>query len=848
MAEPAPRGLPSITGIKMPSAAHPLADIDTEQMLIGALLADPAGRIPIAKAIVAATDFAEPLHQMVVDLIYSFDDEGRAITPTTLNAWIKHNPAVQDANRLVGEPVPPGREGMFYLSALARGAPAGANVAALAELVLDFSMRRQAMDAMGEAEGLLTGHGLAAPQPIMPALEIVVKVSDAISEQQQARSAQPSAGEQGDILLKQISAQAVTDQQFGMRTNFGELDDVLGGLYPETLIVAGGRPGMGKAQPLTARIRTQHGWTVMGALQPGSVIASPAGTAIRVSHVHPQGVKPIYRLMFADGRTAEATGDHLWRVYSKHWLASRVISTLEIKRLLGLVRYRKWLHIDLVADSGGMEKRLPLDPYLVGVLLGDGGIKYRVGFTNFDHDVCKRVAKALPSGVNLCERKRGQFDIATPRTGGTIKNPVAAALKAVGLFGLGSGDKFIPVQYLEGSREQRAEMLAGLLDTDGTVERDGTIRFCSISERLTVDFAHLVRSLGGTCISRKKKTQGKDAYISTVRIPDAVRYFYSTRKRARLPKRYQYNNLRLRIDAVEECGRAEAQCITVEGADHLYVTEDFVVTHNSVLGENLVRQAALQGVPADWWSIEMPARECTARLICDQDYDDAIDGGFKPLHYEDLVKMRINSGGMERSVLANGDIRGLDISIFSEDRVTMSRIAAVTRARVARNPGLRLIVIDHLHILMPEERYRGRRVDELSEITGAAKRLAKRTGSIVVLLAQLSRDIEKRDDKRPFMADFRDSGSIEQDADVVLGLYRGEYYANAAIRSAKTDEQKTKAVAEYEACVKTLEIDVLKQRSGQTKTTKCFIDIASSAIRAVEPVPGNIAQFVLDSR
>lgn len=497
----------------MSEAKHPLEDIELEQSLIGMMLRDQGAAVAAARAVVAPSDFSEPLHEYVVELIYQFDEEGRAINPMTLNSWIKHNPALAATNKLFAEDLPPGQEGAIYLSTLARAAPRSVSVTSLAEMLLDFSLRRQAVWAMGEAEDMLTGRGMAAPQPIMPALETVVRIADEISEKQTTRTVELGAAEQGDILLQQISHQAVSQEEFGMRLE-GELGQVLGGLYPETLIVAGGRPGMGK----------------------------------------------------------------------------------------------------------------------------------------------------------------------------------------------------------------------------------------------------------------------------------------------------------------------------------------------SVLGEHLCREAALQGIPADWWSIEMPARECTARLICDEDYDLAVRERLDPLHYEDLVKMRASGGHLERAILANGNLRNLPISVFSEDRVTMSRIAAVTRARVARKPGPRLLVIDHLHILMPEDRYRGRRVDELSEITGAAKRLAKRTGSIVVLLAQLSRDIEKRDDKRPFMSDFRDSGSIEQDADVVLGLYRGEYYADAAIRGAKSKELRDKAVQEYDLCAKVLEIDVLKQRSGQTKTTKCFIDIASSAIRPEKPEAGMVAQLGLDNK
>ena len=258
----------------------------------------------------------------------------------------------------------------------------------------------------------------------------------------------------------------------------------------------------------------------------------------------------------------------------------------------------------------------------------------------------------------------------------------------------------------------------------------------------------------------------------------------------------------------------------------------------SILGANLIRQAALQGVAADWWSIEMPGRECSARLMADEDFDVAAREGWKGLKYEDLVKMRATPATMERAALANRRLADLPISIIAEERVTVGRVAGITRARCAREPKKRrLVVVDHLHIMTPEERYKGNRVYELSEITGGFKRLAKRTGTAVVLLCQLSREIERRDDKRPTMPDFRDSGSIEQDADVVLGVYRPEYYAAQEIRQAKTEEQRTNAETRARQSEKVLEIPVLKQRSGATKDDiQCFIDIRAGAIRSEHPL------------
>lgn len=256
----------------------------------------------------------------------------------------------------------------------------------------------------------------------------------------------------------------------------------------------------------------------------------------------------------------------------------------------------------------------------------------------------------------------------------------------------------------------------------------------------------------------------------------------------------------------------------------------------SILGGTFALAAARQDYAVDWWSIEMSAGECVARALCDIDYDMALQEGLKPLHYEDLVKRRATPGQMERAARANILLRDLDISIFARARVTMDEISGVSRARAARQPGKkRLVVIDHMHIIMPSDRYRGRRVDELSEITGAGKRLAKRLEAPVVELAQLSRDIEKRDNKQPYMSDFRDSGSIEQDADVVASVYRHEYYAEKALKEARDDVQRTKAELECVATKGKLEIGVHKQRSGRTATAEVFIDVKSSVVRSEDP-------------
>lgn len=256
----------------------------------------------------------------------------------------------------------------------------------------------------------------------------------------------------------------------------------------------------------------------------------------------------------------------------------------------------------------------------------------------------------------------------------------------------------------------------------------------------------------------------------------------------------------------------------------------------SLVATNLLRTAAFEGYAADYWSVEMPAREVLARLQADLDYDMAIREGLSPMEYRHLVKMTLSPGEMQRAALANELLGPLDINVFANPRVTLGHIAAVSRSRKAAQPDKkRLVVIDHLHILTGETPFREGRVAELTDMTKRTKELAKRIEAPVVLLSQLSRELERRDDKHPLLSDLRESGSIEQDADVVIMVYRHEYYAKAAIRAAKNDDQRQKALAELEATKNVLELDVAKQRSGETGIAKVYVDVNSSVVRSGDP-------------
>lgn len=348
--------------------------------------------------------------------------------------------------------------------------------------------------------------------------------------------------------------------------------------------------GGGKAQPLDAKIKIPGGWTTMGDIRIGSQIIAPDGTTVPVIGVFPQGVKDIYEVEFWDGRKTRACGEHLWEsfdgtVRDPHRWATR--DTLEMKRLLEKNRQR--LYIPLIEAEDGPGLDLPADPYLIGALIGDGGLRYNVRFSCADEDVIAEVRKVLPEYTTLKHVNEYDYTVIDERRN---KNALTDIIRDLGLFGKYSFEKFVPEIYKNGSRQQRLSVLQGLMDTDGTINDHAVASFCTTSEQLALDVQYLVRSLGGIARISEKRTrythngkvrEGKVAYNVNIRYKKQSELFRMERKKARCKDNGQYaEGLKLRVKAITLVGQEEAQCIMVDHPKHLYVTDDFIVTHNTI--------------------------------------------------------------------------------------------------------------------------------------------------------------------------------------------------------------------------------------------------------------------------
>lgn len=358
---------------------------------------------------------------------------------------------------------------------------------------------------------------------------------------------------------------------------------ILSGNYD--YVVCDALAGSGKAQPLSEKVLTPSGWVSMGELQVGDYVIGSNGTPIKVLNVYPQGIRPIYRITFIDGTSVLCDEQHLWEVRcrSKGIYSSTI--TLSVSNML-----ESWIHKQ-TSDSRypnstqniynysipsskacefGNDDLIDIDPYLMGLLLGDGGFtRESISFTNGSLDLMLK-AKELLEQIGYTIRytyKQGAYHGNVSMDTATI--PFTKLIEKYNLLGKYSYEKHIPNEYLMASLASRRRLYQGMIDTDGYVQKGKLVEYSTSSSRLAEDFLELGRSIGLVlsikdrvpCYTYKgEKLEGKLSY----RIRELVA---STKYKS--------------ITGIEYSHEEEAQCILVDSTDHLYVTSGYNLTHNT---------------------------------------------------------------------------------------------------------------------------------------------------------------------------------------------------------------------------------------------------------------------------
>jgi replicative DNA helicase len=748
----------------------PPHNLDAEKSLLGGILLDSEA-FPEVVEIVRPDEFYRDAHRKVFEAMAALFGRGQPIDRIT----VKDELTAMGVFEAVG--------GDEFIDLLDKIVPTAANLAYYAKIVREKALARRLIETASSIAQL----GYEQHGDVGEFADECERRIFAVTEQRTAVSfvhVKPIIA----ATFKNIEALYERQEEItGIPTGFADVDRLTSGFQAGDLVILAARPSMGKAQPLDAPVLTPSGFVPMGRIHAGSSVIGADGKSHRILGVFPQGNKPVFRVRFSDGASVECCDEHLWQTTTA---AERSAGASSIKTLSEI---RRSLRVDGEPDHrvpavapihfAARSERLLLEPYLLGLLLGDGSL--------FNSRSGRRAPGPAPVSVD------GLAAMGEPRTG---LSTLRLALEHYGLPD-SSIESFIPADYLHADAPARLDLVRGVLDMAGeVVAGEQAVDFTTSSSRLAENVAYVARSLGAIVVPASTVARdGAPAFRLRLHFPDGVVPVTSTSHLTR------WNTGRRRgverfITAVEPVGRKPCQCILVDSDDHLYVTSDFVVTHNTALCLNIATHVGCRaqyqnkrcGVGV--FSLEMPKEQLVMRMLSSEARVDSQRIRTGKLIESDWAKLAQAAG-----VLADANIH-----IDDTPAVSILELRAKCRRLFAKyessDQPIRLIVVDYLQLMRGNERIDNRE-QQIAEISRSLKALAKELGIPVLALSQLNRSLEKRPDKRPMMSDLRESGSIEQDSDTILFIYREEVY--------EKDKEDVKGIAE---------IIIGKQRNGPIGT------------------------------
>ncbi len=371
----------------------------------------------------------------------------------------------------------------------------------------------------------------------------------------------------------------------------------------------------GKAESVDNMIFTPNGQSRIGDIKKGDFVTGSNGKPTLVKDVFPQGKKDLYRITFNDGFSVLACDEHLWNVKKgdgdrNGWHTLSVKQMLDPKGSIkfkgeGFNKAKEYKASTYFKNANGSSKwKIPIvepiefaksyepsvDPYLLGMLLGDGGLTTRaIRFTTADPEIIDYISEVLPENVTVkpVPSVTGyEYRISTSKS----RNELTQQLRELGVMGKGSHDKFIPEDYITLPVNDRLQLLRGLMDADGSCTNHGA-EFYSVSKALAEGVVRLTQSLGGISKIRKKNISNTSkvvgcghVYVVRVILPASRNPFRLIRKKELYYEPYRMSRY---IQSIEYEKTDDAVCISVDAADNLYVTEHAIVTHNTTTSESL---------------------------------------------------------------------------------------------------------------------------------------------------------------------------------------------------------------------------------------------------------------------
>ncbi|MDQ4105133.1 MAG: replicative DNA helicase [Actinomycetota bacterium] len=797
---------------------QPPQDITAEQSVLGGMLLSKDAIADVIE-VLRPGDFYRPAHQAVFDCILDLYGRGEPADPVTVSAELERR---GELLRVGGAP---------YLHTLISTVPTAANAGYYAEIVGAKAVLRRLVEA-GTRIVQLGYHGADGADVD----EVVDRAQAAVYEVTERRMSEDYIALEELLQPTMDEIDAIASRggaSVGVPTGFADLDEVTNGLHPGQMVIIAARPGIGKALALDTPLATPSGWTTMGDIAVGDRLLGADGrptTVVAATDVL-RG-RACYQVEFSDGSVIVADGEHQWLTetrasrrsaqqaatgykatgynqYRNQRTFAEVRTTEEIAATLRCRTADQRLNHSVIncRPLDLPERDLLIPPYSLGVWLGDGS-SGAANFASADPEIAVHVEA---EGLRAERRGRMRYTLQFPepeptgeRTCGDCGGPscgvvqcqfcrarrgtVQARLRTLGVL----KSKHIPSVYLRASLAQRRALLAGLLDTDGTVAPTGLVQLSVTSARLAGDIRELVVSLGYRCELSTKPVRGRTAQsvVGSPAQPAATAYtvtfsadddvFRLERKRMAHKERRRYSvvtsGARYIID-VRPVRSVPVRCVQVDNSDHLYLAgESMIPTHNSTLGLDLARSCSVtHGMASVIFSLEMSRTEIVMRLLSAE----------AKIRLSDMRSGRMSDDDWTRLARRMGEISEAPLFIDDSPNMTMMEIRAKAR-RLKQRHDLRLIIVDYMQLMTSGKKVESRQ-QEVSEFSRHLKLLAKELEVPVVTISQLNRGPEQRTDKKPMLADLRESGSLEQDADMVMLIHRPDAWERDDPRAGEAD-------------------------------------------------------------
>ena len=759
--------------------------IDLEEAILGALMLEK-------NALTAVIEFLRPdhfyteQHKEIYNAIIDLFKATEPVDMRTVVAQLRKNAKLE----LVG--------GAYYIAELTSKVSSAANIEYHARIIIEMAIKRDLIQIASQVHH-------EAYEDTTDVFELLDKTEQSIFQISDSNLRKNYDN------MKSLMYRAIQELQekknhkdglTGIPSGFSRLDRVTSGWQKSDLVIIAARPGMGKC------------------LGKGTKVLMFDGSLKNVEDV---GVEE--QLMGDDSTPRKVVSiargrENMYWVHQNHGISYRVneshILSLKRSRTEGGHEHGEVLNIEVrdyliksttfKSNYKGYkvaiefdEKPLPLEPYYLGLWLGDGH-SYSSRVTNIDQEVIDYLAEyADDLDLELVEYKQegrtNNYGVTSGKQGKKGFSP-QAALRELNLI----QNKHIPQSFLVNSAKNRLALLAGLIDSDGYYDSENHVyEIVQKREGLAKQIKFLCDTLGfKTSIRTKKATiadRGFEEDVFRVRLSGDLNKIPVRVERKKARERtsivdWRHTGIQVELDKVDDYYGFE-----IDG-NRLFLLEDMTVTHNTAFIVTALRNAAVDfNHPVAIFSLEMASLQLVNRLISAE---------------AELESEKIKKGNLadfEWQQLVHKTTRLSSAPIFIDDTAALSILELRAKCRrLKAEHNIQLIVVDYLQLMKGE--MGGNREQEIASISRALKGIAKELSVPVIALSQLSRGVETRGgDKRPQLSDLRESGSIEQDADIVMFLYRPEYYKITV----DEDGMPTQGMAE---------VIIAKHRNGSLENVK----------------------------